>query len=91
MVVRREWIEAGFEKMTQCCGSLTSLEYFSFAKRLSLEGSSDEAAAGIANHVQALGVWPASVSAGMGAVLPSAAVAADVRSKEQPNSPISQP
>jgi hypothetical protein len=45
MVVRRESIDAGFEKMAQCCKSLTTFEYWTYALKLSLEGNSDEAAA----------------------------------------------
>ena len=50
-----------------------NLEYCSYALRLSLGGSSDEDAARIVNHVlQHSVVLAASVSAGMGAVLPPA-------------------
>lgn len=49
-----------------------SLEYCSYALRLSLGGSSDEDAARIVNHVLQHSVLAASVSAGMGAVLPPA-------------------
>lgn len=48
------------------------LEYWSYSQRLSLGGSSDEAAARIANHVLQHSVLAASASAGMGAVLPPA-------------------
>ena len=66
------------------------LEYSSYAQLLSLGGSSDEAAARIVQH----SVLAASVSAGMGAVLPPALrqmFASKEQAQEQPRSPIGQP
>ena len=56
VVARSESVGDGFEKMAQCCGSLPSVKCCLYAQSLSLGGSSDEAAAVIANHVRALGV-----------------------------------